>query len=73
MAAEITICREDGSTASTAILVGNHLYVANVVDSRAVISKAGKASALSDDQTEATSGNGLKMLEELLHLVEHGQ
>ncbi|PAN29665.1 hypothetical protein PAHAL_5G242700 [Panicum hallii] len=38
-----------GSTASTAVLVGNHLYVANVGDSRAVISKAGKAIALSDD------------------------
>ncbi|RCV26229.1 hypothetical protein SETIT_5G228900v2 [Setaria italica] len=38
-----------GSTASTAVLVGNHLYVANVGDSRAVISNAGKAIALSDD------------------------
>jgi protein phosphatase 1L len=34
--------RDDGSTASTAVLVGNHLYVANVGDSRAVISMAGK-------------------------------
>ncbi|KAK1275753.1 putative protein phosphatase 2C 52 [Acorus gramineus] len=34
--------RDDGSTASTAVLVGRHLYVANVGDSRAVISKAGK-------------------------------
>ncbi|XP_062180591.1 probable protein phosphatase 2C 52 isoform X2 [Phragmites australis] len=34
--------RDDGSTASTAVLVGDHLYVANVGDSRAVISKAGK-------------------------------
>lgn len=34
--------RDDGSTASTAVLVVNHLYVANVGDSRAVISKAGK-------------------------------
>jgi len=33
-----------GSTATTAVLVGNHLYVANVGDSRAVISKAGKGS-----------------------------
>ncbi|XP_008789334.1 probable protein phosphatase 2C 52 isoform X1 [Phoenix dactylifera] len=41
--------RDDGSTASTAVLVGNHLYVANVGDSRAVISKAGKAIPLSDD------------------------
>ncbi|KAM2318558.1 hypothetical protein ACFX1S_002140 [Malus domestica] len=41
--------RDDGSTASTAVLVGNHLYVANVGDSRTVISKAGKAIALSED------------------------
>lgn len=34
--------RDDGSTASTAVLVGNHLYVANVGDSRTVISKSGK-------------------------------
>lgn len=34
--------RDDGSTASTAVLVGNHLFVANVGDSRTVISKAGK-------------------------------
>ncbi|KAL7183640.1 hypothetical protein ACSBR2_025932 [Camellia fascicularis] len=43
-----TFC-DDGSTASTAVLVGNHLYVANVGDSRTVISKAGKAIALSED------------------------
>ncbi|XP_057774243.1 probable protein phosphatase 2C 76 isoform X1 [Salvia miltiorrhiza] len=41
--------RDDGSTASTAVLVGNHLYVANVGDSRTIISKAGKAIPLSDD------------------------
>ncbi|KAG6746662.1 hypothetical protein POTOM_049024 [Populus tomentosa] len=34
--------RDDGSTASTAVLVGDHLYVANVGDSRTVISKGGK-------------------------------
>lgn len=34
--------RDDGSTASTAVLVGNHLYVANVGDSRTIISKGGK-------------------------------
>ncbi|XP_022723790.1 probable protein phosphatase 2C 76 isoform X2 [Durio zibethinus] len=33
--------RDDGSTASTAVLVGNHLYVANVGDSRTIISRAG--------------------------------
>ncbi|XP_057950431.1 probable protein phosphatase 2C 76 isoform X1 [Malania oleifera] len=44
--AEKDAYRDDGSTASTAVLVGNHLYVANVGDSRAVISKAGKVSSL---------------------------
>eukprot|EP00250_Pteridium_aquilinum_P027335 c346_g1_i1 orf=322-1185(-) len=38
-----------GSTASTAILVGNRLLVANVGDSRAVVCRAGTAYALSDD------------------------
>ncbi|KAL4347881.1 hypothetical protein GQ457_17G024340 [Hibiscus cannabinus] len=41
--------RDDGSTASTAVLFGNHLYVANVGDSRTIISKAGKAIPLSED------------------------
>uniref|UniRef100_A0ACD5VZE1 Uncharacterized protein n=1 Tax=Avena sativa TaxID=4498 RepID=A0ACD5VZE1_AVESA len=49
LGAETNIHKEGGSTASTAIFVGNHLFVANVGDSRAVISKAGKAIALSDD------------------------
>lgn len=39
---ETSTLRDDGSTASTAVLVENHLYVANVGDSRAIISKAGK-------------------------------
>jgi len=41
--------RDAGSTASTAVLVGNRLLVANVGDSRAVICVDGKAIALSDD------------------------
>ncbi|XP_062120216.1 probable protein phosphatase 2C 76 [Humulus lupulus] len=41
--------RDDGSTASTAVLVGNHLYVANVGDSRTIISKDGLAIPLSED------------------------
>ncbi|KAI4337955.1 hypothetical protein L6164_016316 [Bauhinia variegata] len=41
--------RDDGSTASTAVLLDNHLYVANVGDSRTIISKGGKAIALSED------------------------
>ncbi|TYH05821.1 hypothetical protein ES288_A08G111200v1 [Gossypium darwinii] len=41
--------RDDGSTASTAVLVGNHLFVANVGDSRTIISKAGEAIPLSED------------------------
>lgn len=47
--AESNTSRDDGSTASTAVLVGSHLYVANVGDSRAVISWAGKAIPLSED------------------------
>lgn len=47
--AEKDTFRDDGSTASTAVLVGNHLYVANVGDSRTVLSKAGKAIPLSED------------------------
>ncbi|PWZ04062.1 putative protein phosphatase 2C 13 [Zea mays] len=46
---EASTFRDDGSTASTAILVGDRLYVANVGDSCAVIPKAGKAMALSED------------------------
>ncbi|XP_066370744.1 probable protein phosphatase 2C member 13, mitochondrial isoform X3 [Miscanthus floridulus] len=41
--------RDDGSTALAAVLIGNHLYVANVGDSRAVASKGGKAVPLSKD------------------------
>ncbi|KAG2606411.1 hypothetical protein PVAP13_4NG173700 [Panicum virgatum] len=41
--------RDDGSTALAAVLIGNRLYVANVGDSRAVASKAGKAVPLSKD------------------------
>ncbi|KAG9153588.1 hypothetical protein Leryth_008517 [Lithospermum erythrorhizon] len=41
--------RDAGSTASTAILVGDRLVVANVGDSRAVISRGGKAFAVSRD------------------------
>jgi protein phosphatase 1L len=41
--------RDAGSTASTAVLVGDRLLVANVGDSRAVICIDGKATALSDD------------------------
>ncbi|CAL9046698.1 unnamed protein product [Musa banksii] len=47
--AERIAFRDDGSTASTAIFIGNQLYVANVGDSRVVMSKAGEAIALSDD------------------------
>ncbi|KAI5347178.1 hypothetical protein L3X38_015057 [Prunus dulcis] len=49
LASERDTYRDDGSTASTAVLVGNHLYVANVGDSRTIISKAGRAIPLSED------------------------
>lgn len=41
--------KDAGSTASTAILVGDRLLVANVGDSRAVICRGGKAIAVSRD------------------------
>ncbi|KAF6134775.1 hypothetical protein GIB67_002176 [Kingdonia uniflora] len=41
--------RDDGSTTVTAVMVGNYIYVANLGDSRAVISKAGQAIPLSED------------------------
>ncbi|ONK78879.1 uncharacterized protein A4U43_C01F510 [Asparagus officinalis] len=41
--------KDAGSTASTAIIVGDKLIVANVGDSRAVISRGGKAIAVSRD------------------------
>ncbi|KAF6165790.1 hypothetical protein GIB67_012687 [Kingdonia uniflora] len=47
--AESNTYRDDGSTAATAVMVGNYLYVTNVGDSRAVISKAGQAIPLSED------------------------
>ncbi|KAL4286633.1 hypothetical protein AHAS_Ahas19G0105700 [Arachis hypogaea] len=43
---------DDGSTISTAVLVDNHLYVANVGDSGTIILKAGKAIALSGSQAK---------------------
>ncbi|WOK94380.1 putative protein phosphatase 2C 59 [Canna indica] len=46
---EISQNRDAGSTASTAILVGDRLLVANVGDSRAVICRGGKAMAVSRD------------------------
>ncbi|CAM6044752.1 unnamed protein product [Sphagnum compactum] len=46
---EISQNRDAGSTASTAVLVGDRLLVANVGDSRAVICRGGKAVALSTD------------------------
>ncbi|KAL4293310.1 hypothetical protein AHAS_Ahas18G0115300 [Arachis hypogaea] len=39
--------RDDGSTASTTVMIDNHLYVTNVGDSGTIILKAGKAIALS--------------------------
>ncbi|CAL9046892.1 unnamed protein product, partial [Musa banksii] len=41
--------REAGSTASTAVLVGDRFLVANVGDSRAVICRGGDAIAVSRD------------------------
>ncbi|KAK9829329.1 hypothetical protein WJX72_005218 [[Myrmecia] bisecta] len=41
--------RDDGCTAVTAVLVGQRLMVANVGDSRCVLSRSGQAVALSED------------------------
>ncbi|XP_074580141.1 putative protein phosphatase 2C 52 [Curcuma longa] len=49
LASESNTTRDDGSTASTAVLIDKQLFVANVGDSRAVICKGGKAIPLSDD------------------------
>ncbi|KAK9070984.1 hypothetical protein SSX86_009552 [Deinandra increscens subsp. villosa] len=49
MKSETNHTRDAGSTACTAILVGNRLLVANVGDSRAVVCKNGKAVAVSRD------------------------
>lgn len=46
---ETSQLRDAGSTASTAVLVGDRLLVANVGDSRAVVCRAGKAVPLSID------------------------
>ncbi|RWW26056.1 hypothetical protein GW17_00009580 [Ensete ventricosum] len=46
---EISQNRDAGSTASTAILVGDRLLVANVGDSRAVISRGGKGKPQNND------------------------
>ena len=47
--AESSHTRDAGSTASTAILVGDRLLVANVGDSRAVVCRGGDAIAVSRD------------------------
>ncbi|KAH7420990.1 hypothetical protein KP509_13G035100, partial [Ceratopteris richardii] len=47
--AEYTYKRDAGTTASTAVVVGDRLLVAEVGESRAVICRAGKAEALSTD------------------------
>ncbi|VAH23583.1 unnamed protein product [Triticum turgidum subsp. durum] len=52
---EINTHRDDGSTASTAVLLGNHLYVANLLHSLMITS-----------QTEVMRGNELRVLVGLL-------
>lgn len=47
LSAEHSQHRDAGSTASTAVLVGERLLVANVGDSRAVICRAGKGNFFS--------------------------
>lgn len=46
--------RDDGCTAVTAVVVGDRLLVANVGDSRAVLSRQGKAMAMSIDHKPNT-------------------
>ncbi|KAJ0976820.1 hypothetical protein J5N97_012294 [Dioscorea zingiberensis] len=43
------LLKDAGSTASTAVLLGNHLFVANVGDSRVVACRSGSAVPLTDD------------------------
>eukprot|EP00898_Chlorokybus_atmophyticus_P004723 jgi/Chlat1/5251/Chrsp33S08963 len=49
MTSDVGQSRDDGSTAATALLVGRRLLVANVGDSRAVMSRAGKAVPMTVD------------------------
>lgn len=51
--------RDDGSTASAAVLVGSHLYVANVGDSRTVISRAGQGIIVIQDSFQFLYLKGL--------------
>jgi len=59
------------STACTCLVVGDHLLVANIGDSRAVICRAGEAVALSIDQTTSRTDER-KRIEDAGGVVEEG-
>ncbi|KAJ0753058.1 putative protein-serine/threonine phosphatase [Helianthus annuus] len=47
---------DDGSTASTVVLVGNRLFVANVGDSRTILSKACKGNSFDERERIENAG-----------------
>lgn len=61
--------RDAGSTASTAIIVGDRLLVANVGDSRAVISKGGQGKFIVSNMTSFLYAPILPLVSEAFKLL----